>query len=89
MTKENRNITGLQSETQSDYFKIARAVDGDDWWITRLKTAFEINGIEPTREKYLKVTKEVVAGISCLVDGTVSTEGVTDEQIDSALLIIN
>lgn len=78
------------AQTESDYFKISRAVDGDDRWKSRVKLALEISGKdiignEPPRGDLIKITKAVVANISCTVDGTIDTTGVTDEAIDAAI----
>lgn len=71
--------------TTSSYFKIARAVDGDDWWSTRLAIALEIEGRENTRSVRVAITKAVVEFIDCTELGDVSTERVTDEMIDDAI----
>ena len=78
------------AQTESNYFKISRAVDCDDRWRNRVKLALEISGMdiignEPPRGDLIKITKTVVDAISCTVDGTIDTTGVTDEAIDLAI----
>lgn len=77
------------AQTNSDYFKIARAVDGDDWWIIRLDTALEIHGISPSRNCYLQISKAVASKINCAVDGTIDTSAVLDSEIDAAIENLN
>lgn len=77
-------MTG-RPQTTSDLLKIQRALNGDTMWGFRLEIAFKISGVENTELNRISVTEACVAGISCDIDGTVSTEGVTDEQIMSAI----
>lgn len=77
-------------QTLSDYTKISSAVNSDINWSARVKVALEISGMEiigndPPRAALLKITKAVVGSISCTVDGTIDTTGVTDEAIDLAI----
>lgn len=75
----------IPEQTASDYTKISRAVDGDTLWCSRLSVALEIAGKETGRPNFLTITKAVVGQISCTVDGTIDTTGVTDEAIDLAI----
>lgn len=54
-------------------------------WIFRLEIAFKITGAEDTEPNRIAVTSACAENIDCDIDGTVSTEGVTDEQIMSAI----
>ena len=72
-------------QTGSDLLKIQRAISGDEMWGFRLEIAFKLGGKPDTASNRIAVTSACVDGISCDVQGTVSTEGVTDEQIMSAI----
>jgi hypothetical protein len=73
------------AETTSDYLKISRALDGDDWWGARLSIALELHGMEDSRANRLAITSAVVASISVNEAGAVVTSAVTDTQIDTAI----
>ena len=67
--------------------KISRAVDGDDWFRSRVQIACEIGGVEFTRPLLISVAQAVSDSIQLSgADGaTVNTEKVSDEQIFKAL----
>lgn len=65
--------------------KIQRAISGDEMWGFRLEIAFKICGKVDTPDSRIAVTRACVENISCDIQGTVSTEAVTDEQIVSAI----
>jgi len=69
----------------STLFKIARAVDGDDFFAMRVKIACELGGIPYTRDVLLTVAQAVADAITVDDAGAVSTSGVTDEAIITAL----
>jgi|GEM_PF-2731104 len=71
--------------TRSTFFKVARALDGDDNWSLRLGMAFEILGVTDTRPNRIQVTNACADQITCTVEGTVDTAAVTDEQIATAI----
>lgn len=75
----------MQVQTTSDFFKIARAVDGDSLFNLRVGMALEISGIEKDRANLIHVAKSVVDFIDCTVEGTVVTERVTDKMISDAI----
>lgn len=67
----------------SDLLKIARAVDGDDFFIQRIKIACEIKGKPYCRDLAIQVARDHPGGIT-LGDAhsmTVDTTGVTDSDI--------
>lgn len=65
-------------QTTSDLLKIQRALGGDAMWGFRLEIAFKLEGKPDTTSNRIAVTQKCVDNISCDIDGTVSTEGVTD-----------
>ncbi|MCI1962828.1 MAG: hypothetical protein LKJ18_01845 [Ancrocorticia sp.] len=69
----------------SDLFKIARAVDGDDFFAMRVRIACELQKITYNRDVLLTVAQEVAGYITVDEAGTVDTSGVPDEAIISAL----
>ena len=71
----------------SDLMKIARAVDGDDWFCRRVQVACELAGVDYNRPTLLRVAQAVVGGITLSGDDglTVDTSGVTDEAIIAAV----
>ena len=69
----------------SDFMKVARAVDGDDWWVIRLKVACEFLAMEYTRDLALFATLACVDSIDVDDNMTVSTQRVTDTEIIDAL----
>lgn len=71
--------------TTSDLFKIVRAVDGDTSFRLRAEMALEIAGKPTARQNLIFIAKEVVNFIECTVEGTVSTENVTDNMIVTAI----
>ena len=75
----------VRPQTTSDLLKIQRALGGDTMWGLRLEIAFKIEGKPDTTSSRIAVTKACVENISCDIDGTVSTEGVTDEQLMNAV----
>jgi len=75
----------VRPQTTSDLLKIQRALNGDMMWGLRLEIAFKIEGKQDTTSSRIAVTKACVDNISCDIDGTVSTEGVTDEQLMNAV----
>ena len=72
-------------QTTSDLLKIQRALSGDAMWGFRLEIAFKIEGKSDTMSNRIKVTQVCVDGISCDIDGTVSTENVTDTVLIAAV----
>ena len=70
---------------ESNLFKIARAVDGDDFFRMRVQIACELAGAEYSRQQLLTVAQAVVDGITVDDMGAVSTTGVTDEAIEQAI----
>lgn len=72
-------------QTTSDLLKIQRALSGDAMWGFRLEIAFKIEGKPDTMSNRIKVTQACVDGISCDIDGTVSTENVTDTVLIAAV----
>ena len=70
---------------ESSLLKIARAADGDDLFRMRVQIACELAGVEYSRTVLLAVAQEVVDGITVDEAGTVTTTGVTDEAIESAV----
>lgn len=71
--------------TDSVFFKIARAIDGDSLFRIRVEMALEISGLEKSRGNLIHVAKSVVDFIDCTVEGTVVTERVTDGMISDAI----
>ena len=69
----------------SDLLKIARAVDGDDLFVMRIRIACELAGRECDRATVLHVAKTVVADIECDEAGTINTNGADDEKIIAAI----
>lgn len=72
-------------QTTSDLLKIQRALGGDTMWGLRLEIAFKLAGKPDTESNRITVTTACVDQISCDIDGTVSTESVTDEQLMAAI----
>jgi hypothetical protein len=70
---------------ESNLFKIARAVDGDDFFRMRVQIACELAGVEYSRDVLLTVAQAVAEAITVDDAGTVSTSGVADEAIIGAL----
>jgi len=70
---------------ESNLFKIARAVDGDDFFAMRVKIACELNAVAYTRDVLLTVAQAVADAITVDDAGTVSTSDVTDDAIIAAL----
>lgn len=70
---------------ESNLFKIARAVDGDDFFAMRVKIACELGSIPYTREVLLTVAQAVADAITVDDAGAVSTSGVTDDAIVAAM----
>lgn len=75
----------MQVQTTSDFFKIARAVDGDSLFRIRVEMALEISGLERNRSNLIHIAKSVVDCIDCTVEGTIITERVTDKMISDAI----
>jgi hypothetical protein len=69
----------------SNLLKIARAVDGDDFFAMRVKISCELGDIPYTRDVLLTVAQAVADAITVDDAGAVSTSGVTDEAIIAAL----
>lgn len=72
-------------QTTSDLLKIQRALGGDTMWGLRLEIAFKLGGKPDTESNRITVTTACVEQISCDIDGTVSTESVSDAQIMLAI----
>lgn len=72
-------------QTTSDLLKINRALGGDDMWGLRLEIAFKIKEVPDTEAHRISVTRSCVADIDCDIEGTVSTERVTDAQVLDAI----
>ena len=70
---------------ESDLLKIARAADGDDLFRMRVQIACELAGVEYSRTVLLTVAQAVVDGIAVDENGTVSTTGVDDAAIITAI----
>ena len=70
---------------ESSLLKIARAADGDDLFRMRVQIACELASVEYSRDVLLTVAQAVVDGITVDENGTVSTTGVTDEAIITAI----
>ena len=70
---------------ESSLLKIARAADGDDLFRMRVQIACELAGVEYSRTVLLTVAQEVVDGIAVDENGTVSTTGVDDAAIITAI----
>lgn len=70
---------------QSKFLKIARAVDGDDWYMQRLKMCAELENFELTRLLAVWTTNGVADSITLDEDMTVDTSGVTDNQIKNTM----
>lgn len=75
-------------QTTSDLLKIQRALGGDTMWGLRLEIAFKLAGKPDTESNRITVTTACVEQISCDIDGTVSTESVTDEQLLAAIEVL-
>lgn len=73
------------AQTTSTFFKISRAVDGDDAYVARVSIALELSGQEISRKNLLHITNAVADNITATVEGTVITSGVTDQQILEAI----
>lgn len=72
----------------SEYLKIKLALDNDAEWGLRLDIAFELNGIEDTRQNRIRVTShpDVIKDIVIEeLSGAINTSSVTDSAIDVAL----
>ena len=70
---------------ESSLLKIARAADGDDLFRMRVQIACELAGVEYARDVLLTVAQAVVDGIAVDENGTVSTTGVDDAAIITAI----
>ena len=70
---------------ESSLLKIARAADGDDLFRMRVQIACELAGVEYSRTVLLTVAQAVVDGIAVDENGTVSTTGVDDAAIITAI----
>ena len=70
---------------ESSLLKIARAADGDDLFRMRVQIACELASVEYSRTVLLTVAQAVVDGIAVDEMGTVTTTGVTDEAIITAI----
>lgn len=75
----------VQEQTNSNFFKIARAVDGDSLFKIRVEMALEISGKPSNRTSLVHIASAVVDDIYCTVEGTVNSEQVTDAQISDAI----
>ena len=69
----------------STLLKIARAVDGDDLFTTRVAIACELAGREYTRPVLLHVARQVAEAITCDPEKTVNTTAVKDTDIMTAI----
>lgn len=72
-------------QTTSDLLKIQRAIAGDSMWGLRMEIAFQIARKTNNEANRITVTRACVENISCDVEGTVSTEGVTDQELMAAV----
>ena len=72
-------------QTSSNLLKIQRALGGDSMWGLRMDIGFRLARKPDTEENRITVTTACVDNIYCDIDGTVSTEGVTDEQMMDAI----
>lgn len=72
-------------ETDSNLYKIVRAVDGDTKFRLRSEMALEISGKKLTRSNLVHIAMTVVDSIICTVEGTVNTSNVTDQMIMEAI----
>ena len=69
----------------SDLLKIARAVDGDEWFPTRVRIACELAAVTYDRETLLRVARACIDHITVDEFQTVDTSGVADEEIIAAV----
>ena len=69
----------------SDLLKIARAVDGDEWFPVRVKIACELAGVPYGRERLLQVASGCVEEIQVDEFQRVDTTGVQDDTITAAV----
>lgn len=69
----------------SDLLKIARAVDGDDWFVTRVRIACDLQSVTYTRDVALRVAQACASAITLDQFQTVDTTGVSDDQITAAV----
>lgn len=72
-------------QTTSDLLKIQRALAGDSMWGLRMEIAFQIAGKPNNEANRITVTRACVENIDCDVEGTVSTERVTDQELMAAV----
>ena len=71
----------------SDLLKIARAVDGDEWFPVRVKIACELAGVPYDREVLLQVACACVNEIQLDKFQRVDADGVRDATISAAAAI--
>ena len=69
----------------SDLLKIARAVDGDEWFPVRVKIACELAGVTYDRETLLQLARACVEEIQVDEFQRVDTDGVQDDTITAAV----
>lgn len=69
----------------SDLLKIARAVDGDEWFSVRVKIACELGGVPYSRNVALRVARACTNNIDVDEFQRVDTSAVPDEDIEAAV----
>lgn len=68
--------------------KAARAVDGDDWFVERLKVICTTENIDYSQRLAYMVAVEVADHIVVDENLTVNTAGVTDEDLEAAVVAV-
>ncbi len=74
--------------TNSNLLKVSRAVNGDDWFIERIKTACILQGVDYSERLAMQVAHAVVDDIQVDAELTVTTTAVTDQAIETALTVL-